>query len=161
MGRESCHCKSHSTSPAELSVSHQLSPRDLLLPSSIKPFPAWNREKECGEGRADYPLPSCLLAQQPQHSSHGMMLRPLSALILCFAPGSPSTLLLSPFLLPSEVLSHPSHREWSSSALSFSQLLRLRCNKFVGSATGQLLAQQTRCAHLGGAVCPNPHILCS
>lgn len=39
-------------------------------------------------------------------------------------------------------------------SLPFPQLLRLRCNKFVGSASGQPPAQQTRCAHLGGAGCP-------
>lgn len=42
--------------------------------------------------------PSWLLAQQPQHSSPGMMLWHLGALSLCF------TLLLSPFLLSREVL---------------------------------------------------------
>lgn len=66
---------------AEHSASHQLPPRDLLLPFSVKPLPAWNQA--CGEGRAVYPLPSWLLAQQPQHSSPGMMLWPLSPLSLC------------------------------------------------------------------------------
>lgn len=75
VGRESCHCRSRSPSLC----------RALSLPETcpIKPYPAWNQA--CGEGRAVYPLPSWLLAQQPQRGSPGMMLWPLSALSLCSA----------------------------------------------------------------------------
>lgn len=86
MGREPCHYRSHGTS-----LCRALSPKDLLLLSSIKPFPPWNQE--CAEGWAIYPL--------PPHSAASAVASECPQLLLC--PLGPPA-LSSTFLLSCEVL---------------------------------------------------------
>lgn len=90
--------------------------KDMLLPSFTKPFPAWNQA--CGEGKgclspSQLAPRSAASAQQPRDDA---VASECPQPLLC-PPGTPSTLLLSPFLL-SPAQSHLSHREWISLALS-------------------------------------------